>query len=102
MNIQEIARGIRTLHSKNESSGEDMQKKIDLCFELLDLYCAIQKNKRTNANRKDCCYAALILSGVIQKGLGGRVVEFLKYNEEKLPESAVQILRANVLRMESF
>lgn len=97
-NLKELAEEIRKIHKKNEQT--DLNKKIDLCFENMELYSNIAPKYRTKENEKDCCYAAVILSGVIQKGLSKRVVDFL--SNHNIPLRAEQLLRANLRRMECF
>lgn len=77
-----------------------LERKIELAFEGLTLYC--QFNKPNQKETIDCCIIAIRLSGYVQKGLGRRAKQFVFQNEQKLPERAIQVLLANVLRMECF
>ena len=100
-NITELADRIRILHSNKNAEEKVIKEKIEICFELLESYCAI-RGRKLNTEMKSCCYAALILSGVVQKGLGGRTRDFVAKNGSKLHIQAQKLLPANILRMESY
>ena len=95
-NIKELAQQIRKLGAEQEHT----QNKIEISFELLNLYRTLKKPTKTDI--KDCCYTAVVLSGVVQKGLGGKVKDFLADFEHTLPPRAVEVLRSNIMRMEGF
>lgn len=97
-NLKELTKKIKDLHTLNNPS--DLNEKIDLCFEALKLYSNIASKKHTQHDEKDCCYAAAILSGLIQKGLSKKVMDFLATN--KVPLRVEQVLRANFMRMEGY
>lgn len=97
-NISEMAEQIRKLHKENE----DFTKKVELCFDLMEAYSRIDRRHLPKNEGKDCCYAAIILSGIVQKRLGNRVAQFLKEYGQKLPQRAVNILSGNIFRMNGY
>ena len=85
-------------------SDDKQDEKIELCFEIMELFCNIQEKARTIGDLKICCRAAVVLSGIVKKGLGGRTQVFLQQHEKEkpLPDRAEEILRNAILRMESY
>lgn len=82
---------------------ENAQERKDLSFEILNLYCTVpEKERRTNQNIKAVSGAAIALSGIIEKGLSKRVMEFLNTHQYELPDRAVHVLQGNLRRMEGF
>ncbi len=64
---------------------------IDLCFAGIKEHADIIEQSRI----------AIILSGIVQKGLGKKTWQFLKDNQE-LPKRVHEILRSAIMRMECF
>jgi len=64
---------------------------IDLCFRAM----------KELTDPKEQSRAALILSGMVQKGLGSKTQEFLEEHSD-LPRRVHEILISSVLRMEGF
>jgi hypothetical protein len=88
---------------KVQPKQENTEQIKTLSFQIMQNYCKLKKDERLNeANIKAVCGAALKLSGLIQRGLSGKVLRFLNKYEKKLPDRAVQVLRANLRRMEGF
>lgn len=98
--LKELESKLREMHKRNDI--KDTNKKINLCFEMMELYANIGKNFRTKDNLKKCSYVAIILSGIVQKGLEKRVVKFLKEYGDKLPEYTRIVLQTNLMRMASY
>ena len=99
MSIQKLADKIRLIQKEKP---KDKSEQIDLCFELMEKHCLCDKTKRVPSDSKNCIYAALTLSGIVQKGLAKRTIKFLDKFEKNLPISAVVYLRSNVMRMETL
>lgn len=93
-NIEELAKEIRILHKGDPN---DFSKKADLCFELMTLYCRINKKRRTKEDLENCCYVAVILSGIINRNLANRTRKFLE--DFDIPKEAKIIISANIIRM---
>ena len=87
MNVQEIVKKLQERNINNLSQDEV----IELCFVVI----------RKHPKVIEQCRAAVILSGIIKSGLGKKTKKFLEENP-KLPSRVHEILRAAVLRMESF
>ncbi len=90
--IVEIADEIRLLHQKNDK--KDLQKKIDLCFELMELFCETQEKE------KILCEITSILGATIKKGLGIRFLNFSEKFKNQLPPKVEYDLLKKVLKME--
>lgn len=89
--FQEAAKkAVEILRTRRETGLPENQV-INLCFDILDYH----------PDDIEKCRAAVILSGVIQKGFGKRLRIFLEANPE-LPERVHEILNANIRRMEAF
>jgi hypothetical protein len=100
MDITKTGKTIRQLHQSFEK--EAIERKIDLCFDLMADYSKIAKAFRSEDDEKNCCYAATILSGVVDKATYERVKKFLDDSKCSIPNRARQILQANLLRMRGF
>ena len=74
-----------------EKIGLSADQIIDLCFSAIE-----EIDNKVEQSR-----AAVILSGIVQEGLGIRTQELLDERPD-LPERVHQILRASILRMEGF
>ena len=74
-----------------EESGLETEEIIDFCFSVM----------RESDDKKDQSFAAVVLAGIVKKGLGKRTEEFLNQNPE-LPIRAWQVLKSAILRMETF
>lgn len=74
-----------------EKIGLSTDQTIDLCFSAI----------KEIDNEVEQCGAAVILPGMVQKGLGTRTKEFLDGRPD-LPERVHEILRASILRMETY
>ncbi|MBU0572803.1 hypothetical protein KKH23_02285 [Patescibacteria group bacterium] len=81
----------RLKERKTNLTGDEVDKVIELCFRAMEEL----------ENPLDQCRAAVILSGIVQKGLGSRTKEFLDEHAE-LPERVHEILGSSILRMETF
>jgi hypothetical protein len=95
-NLKELCDQLRTISADQENTN----KRISLTFEILELYCTL-----TNPNKNDegnCCYAAVILCGIVQKKLGHRAQKFLNAYRDILPERAITLLKGNIIRMEGY
>lgn len=66
--------------------------------EIIELSFAVIQQ---HPERIEQCRAAVILSGIVQKGLGKRTLKFLAENP-KLPKRAREILNAGIMRMECY
>lgn len=77
---------------KRKNEADFGPQTIDLCFEILEKEYAVVAQ----------CRVALILSGMIMKGLGKRTQNFLKANEKRLCDRAKEILHSSLMRMEGF
>lgn len=77
---------------KRKNEADFGPQTIDLCFEILEKEDRIIEQCRT----------AVILSGMIMKGLGKRTQNFLKANEKQLCERAKEILHSSLMRSEGF
>lgn len=64
---------------------------IKLCFDVI----------AEHPSEIEKCRAAVVLSGIIQKGLGKRTREFLD-NHPYLPPRVHEVLRSAIMRMECF
>ena len=96
-NIEELAKKIRDLHKENK---KDFSDKVEACFELMTLFCRIKEKFRTKKDIKNCCYAALILSGIVDKKVEARTRKFME--DFRLPEQAERTLFGNRMRMAGF
>ncbi len=99
-NIKELADQIKEMHEKNEE--REQTKKADICFDLMTLYCRINKKFITQNDTKQCCYAVVVLSSTIGKSIAERAVAFLGKYEKTLPLQASTTLRASLMRMRGF
>lgn len=77
---------------KRKNDADFGPQTIDLCFEILEKEARIIEQ----------CRIAVILSGMIMKGLGKRTQDFLKANEKRLCDRAKEILHSSLMRMEGF
>lgn len=77
---------------KRKNEGDFGPQTIDLCFEILEKEARIAEQ----------CRIAIILSGMIKKGLGKRTQKFLKANEKRLFGRAKEVLHSSLMRMEGF
>jgi len=64
---------------------------IELCFAVIE-----QHTDKIEQSR-----AAVILSGIVKKGLGKRTLQFLEKNQ-KLPGRVRELLSAAIMRMECY
>ncbi|MFH1858904.1 MAG: hypothetical protein ABIJ80_01410 [Patescibacteria group bacterium] len=87
MTIQEMVEKLRG-RVENDLSEDEI---IELCFTVMQKHNNVVEQSR----------AAVILSGVVKKGLGKRVLQFLQENPE-LPRRVHEILNASITRMECF
>lgn len=95
-NIKKLMKKLKDTPQEKET----LDERIELAFEIITLYSNIQK--KTKSDTKECCRAAVILSGYIKNGLGVRTKKFLDEKDGKLPDRAVQVLWGNIRRMESM
>lgn len=87
---EEAIKAVKTLRLRQEN-GLSTEDVISLCFDVIEYH----------QDDIEKCRAAVILSGVIYKGLGTRVQKFLSSRPE-LPARVHEVLEANVMRMECF
>lgn len=87
MDIREMIEKIRKRVELNLSEDEV----IELCFIVIQKHNNVIEQSR----------AAVILSGIVKKGLGKRTLKFLKKNSN-LPNRIHEVLNANIMRMECF
>lgn len=64
---------------------------IELCFDIVE----------NHPDDVEKCRAAVVLSGIIQKGLGQRISNFLDKHPD-LPERVHELLGSAIMRMECF
>ena len=76
---------------EREEKGLTADQVVDLCFQAMVVVEDPVEQSR----------AAVILSGIVQKGLGDRTKEFLSQHPD-LPERVHQILGSSIMRMEGF
>ena len=100
INLKDLADQLKLISHKNDYA--DLHIKENLCFEVLELYIQLDKACRTEEDKQECCYAAVILSGLISKNLHKKVLDFLNKHETILPQNAQIVLRANLMRMAGF
>ena len=74
-----------------EKDGLSTDQIIDLCFRAIEEI----------DNKDEQSRVALILSGIVQKGLSTRTEKLLDERPD-LPERVHQLLRSSILRMEGF
>jgi len=87
MDIQEIVEKL----GDRENNGLSQDEIIELCFTVIKQHQDVIEQSR----------AAVILSGIVKKGLGKRTQQFLQENP-KLPEDVQNILSNAIIRMECF
>ena len=87
MIIQEMSKKLQRRGDDNLSRDEV----IELCFTVIKQHSDIVEQSR----------AAMILSGIVKKGLGKRTKQFLQENP-KLPERVYEVLNTSIMRMECF
>lgn len=64
---------------------------VDLAFEII----------KDHPDDKEKCRAAVILSGIVERGLGARTKKFLEDNRS-LPDRVQQLLGSAIMRMEGY
>ena len=87
MTVQEMSKKLQKREDDNLSQDEI----IELCFTVIKQHSDIVEQSR----------AAVILSGIVKKGLGKRTQQFLQENP-KLPERVYEVLSTSIMRMECF
>lgn len=87
---EELDKKVKRLWDRRELglSEEDV---IELCFEIMS----------EHPDKIEQSRAAVVLSGIVKKGLGKRTLDFLKANPH-LPARVHQVLRNSIMRMETF
>lgn len=72
-----------------------MPEMVDLCFDIMHAYCQLPPAKRRDKdNWIGCCYAAVIVSRVVQASLGERVRLFATRYKAVLGEQIAGVLMA--------
>jgi hypothetical protein len=97
--IREIVDEIRQLNGGG--SKKDLQKKINLCFELMELFCKSPEDAK-NKGEISCHYAATVLSSIVRKGLGTRTLNFTQEFIGKLPLRTELLLLESIPKMEGL
>ena len=87
MTVHEMAERLK----KRKEYDLSFDEVIELCFAVIE-----QHTDKIEQSR-----AAVILSGIVKKGLGKRTLRFLKKNP-KLPGRVHELLNAAFMRMECF
>jgi hypothetical protein len=100
MNTKKMADDIRKSHKRNKQS--ETGKRITLCFDLMETLCRLNKSFRLKKDVTDCCYAALIVSGLTHEGLAEKTVKFLEKYEQILPARARTLLRTNLMQIKDL
>lgn len=97
--LYELWEQLRMLPPDQEYTEQTKQR----CFSIMEQYCALPETVREeHSNVVALCGTAIRLSGIVEKGLSQRVIDFLDTHEEELHERAVQVLRGNIQRMAGF
>jgi len=89
MTVQEMSIKLQRRNDEDHELSQD--EIVELCFAVVEQH----------PDAMEQCRAAVILSGIVKKGLGKRTQQFLKDNPE-LPDRVHEILRAAIMRMECF
>jgi hypothetical protein len=90
MSEDTIVKKMKELNQRNRERLFD-DRTINLAFDVI----------KEHPNPTEQCRAAVILSGIVKKGLGRRTKKFLDDNHQ-LPARAAQILRSSIMRMEGY
>lgn len=88
--MQALSQNVTELHRRHQEAVFD-EVTINLALSLV----------KEHPDKIEQARAAVILSGIVKNGLGGRVREFLAENK-RLDTRVRQILEANILRMEGY
>ena len=89
MTVQEMS--IKLQRREDEDNELPQDEVVELCFTVIEQH----------PDMVEQCRAAVILSGIVKRGLGKRTQQFLKDNPE-LPDRVHEILSAAIMRMECF